>query len=318
MDRETGAIAGLLDMNDLCCYVASLYDDFTPGPGEVKSFDYLFERSMRNKKVEDLMNFSGANYCYPLRSNDTFRSVLECLAKKGCHRVPMLMSIEKEKGKGLTRFVTQSQVVQFIATNLQVFGSVLDKTVLQSGLGTGGAVSLKTSDTTIDALRLLAKTHVTGFPIVDEHGKLVNVFSARDLRYFAATTYADKVLTLPIEEFLDKVRTDYKYMAPRTVAICGLMDTLRTVITKMNGLRIHRLFVVSPKDEPIGVVTLTDIIAFLVSHDHLWDEHKMAVENAQRATKEFEKELAKEHKQHAVEAKHIQKVVKETLKEGDD
>jgi len=302
----------------VCCYVASLYDELVPTPGESKSFNYLFEATMKHKQVEELMNFCQANYCYPLKSNDTFRSVLECLSKKGCHRVPLLKVIDKDVGKGLSRFITQSQVVQFIATNLQQFGSVLEKTVIQAGLGTSGVISLKSGAATIDALRLLSKTHITGCPIVNEQNQIVNVFSARDLRYLAAVKYADRVLNIPIEEFLEEVRTDSKYMAPKTVAVCGLLDTMRTVITKMNGLRIHRLFIISHTNEPIGVVTLTDVIRFLLSHDHLYDEHKMSLEDAQKAAKEREKQLAKEQKQREADTKHLQKLVKETLKTLDD
>jgi len=264
------------------------------------------------------MNFSEANYCYPLKSNTSFRSVLDCLSQKGCHRVPMLKTIEKDQGKNLSRFITQSHVVNFIATNLQTFGSPLETTLLHTKLGSSGVIALKTTDTTIDALHLLGKTHVTGFPIVDEQGKLVNVFSARDLRYLASQKYAERVLTLPIEEFLEEVRNDHKYMAPRTIATCGLMDTMRTVITKMNGLRIHRLFIVSHADEPIGVVTLTDVIKFLLSQDHLWDEHKLALEDAKKEAKEREKEMAKEQKQYEADAKHLKKTLKKVIKELED
>jgi len=273
---------------------------------------------MKNKQVQELMNFSQANYCYPLKSGDTFRSVLECLSRKGCHRVPMLKIIENDKGIGLSSFVTQSQIVNFIATNLQQFGSVLDTTVLQAGLGTAGVISLKAGSSTIEALRLLMKTHVTGFPVIDESNRIVNVFSARDLRHLASVKYAERVLTEPVEQFLEEVRADVKYLAPKTVAICSVLDTMRTVITKMNGLKIHRLFLVSPHNEPIGVVTLTDAIKFMISHEHLYDEHKLTIEDVHKAAKENEKQMAKEQKEYEDEAKRLRKVVKHTLNSLDD
>jgi len=314
MDREKKEVIGLLDMNDLCCWVASLYDELNPTSGTTKSFDYLFENSFKQKLAQELVNFSECNYCYPLKTDATFRDVVECLSKRGCHRVPMTDHVEHGK---LKRFITQSQVINFIATHLQEFGSVLDTTLMQTNLGTGGVKALRDNVTTIDALKFLQQHKISGFPIVNEKGVMVNAFSVRDLRYFASAKYADRALTMNICDFLEEVRNDAKYLAPKVIATCGYNDSMRTIITKMNGLRIHRLFVISHDDIPIGVVTLTDALKFILQHEHIYDEHQLAVEKKRKEEQMKEKEKEKEHKKIEHAEKHLEKIVKETLKEDD-
>jgi len=244
----------------------------------------------------------------------TFRNVLECLSKKGCHRVPITHKTEHGK---LKRFVTQSQVVNFIATHIQEFGSALDPTLMQTGLGTTGVKVLRDNASTIDALKFLQHNKISGFPIVNEKGSMVNAFSVRDLRYFASAKYADRALTMNICEFLEEVRSDAKYMAPKIIATCSYNDSMRTIITKMNGLRIHRLFVVSHDDVPIGVVTLTDALKFVISHEHIFDEHQIAVEKKRAHDREREKEAKQEHKKVEHAEKELEKAVKESLKIDD-
>jgi CBS domain-containing protein len=299
-------------MNDLCCWVASLYDELNPTSDTTKSFDYLFESAFKQRTVQELINFSETNYCYPLKLDCTFRDILECMSRKGCHRVPIVDKTEHGK---LRRFVTQSQVVQFIATHIQEFGSVLDTTLMNTKLGSSGIKALSSVATTADALKYLHTNKISGFPIVDEKGAVVNCFSVRDLRYFSSTKYADRALTMNICDFLEEVRSDSKYMAPKTVATCSFTDTMRTIITKMNGLRIHRLFVVAHDNIPIGVVTLTDALKFIISHEHIWDEHQLAINKKKAEEKEAKKEMDKEKKRLAEVEKHLEKTVKASLVE---
>jgi len=177
---------------------------------------------------------------------------------------------------------------------------------------------VKSTATTIEALKVLSKARVSGIPILGEQGEVVNVLSVRDLRFLSSVKYADRTLTMPIGEYLEEVRADSNYMAPRTVAICGMNDSMRSVITKMNGLKIHRLVVVAHDNIPVGVISLTDVLRFIISHDHIWDEHKIAVENFRKMEKERAREHKQEHKMLLTEEHYLEKVVRESLKDTDD
>jgi CBS domain-containing protein len=54
---------------------------------------------------------------------------------------------------------------------------------------------------------------------------------------------------------------------------CHLSDSLESVVHKMNGSHVHRLYVVDDHNKPIGVVSMRDVIARLVkepSNSQLW------------------------------------------------
>ncbi len=90
--------------------------------------------------------------------------------------------------------------------------------------------------------------------------KLIANLSASDLRQLPLSEdFADLIL-LPVDEFLAKLYG--KVPVPISVKP---EDSIRKATEMILEKRIHRVWVVNDQDEPIGVVTITDLLKSFVS-----------------------------------------------------
>lgn len=223
------------------------------------------------------------NECHPLGENATFKDVLKALSQPGVHRVPMLGRgglLNLRAKRPLARFLTQTDVVcchllffyccspdltseqiRFVATNLDYFGSSLDATILGT-VGSYPAYCIPDSTKTIEAFRDMVSKQVTALGVLDEHGKLVGNISVRDIGH-VVTSKPGAELNATVKEFLADLRASTN--TPRAVVTCGNGDTVRSVITKINSNRIHRVYVLDAAGRPCGLVSLSDICRFLLS-----------------------------------------------------
>ena len=97
------------------------------------------------------------------------------------------------------------------------------------------------------------REHRHGCILVTHHGKLVGIFTERDLltRVLAAG--------LPLSTPLRECMTSH----PVTV---GLMDPVRTAIQKMQDGAYRHLPVVDEEHRPVGVLSAKRIVRYLVEH----------------------------------------------------
>jgi len=66
---------------------------------------------------------------------------------------------------------------------------------------------------------------------------------------------------------------DYYFRQPPVC--CRLQATVEDVILKLSVHRVHRIYVVNDSMKPIGIITLTDIMQFLLA------EHKLSYSQQQ-------------------------------------
>ena len=110
----------------------------------------------------------------------------------------------------------------------------------------------------LDVFRTMQLDDNLAVPLVDNDGKLTATLSSSDLR--GLRNYQFKSILSPAIEFL----LVYRGPAARRCVTCTEEDTLNDVITKLVMNRIHRVWVVNDKYQPIGVVTLSDVIGKFV------------------------------------------------------
>jgi len=291
-------LVGLLDLVDVAAYVVKLWDD-NPDASSVK-FDKLFEQSLKDKKAGDVMNYSKMNDCHFLSEKATFKDVLKTLSLPGVHRVPMMSRhglLNRKSKRHLSRFLTQSDVLRFVATHLDDFGAALDETILGS-VGSYPAHCVHHSTKTVDAFREMLNKKITGIGVIDSNRNLIGHLSMRDIGY-VVTHHPGAELALPLKDFLRELRESGQ--GPKNVISCGNADSVRSVITKLNSNRIHRIYVIDAASRPCGVVSLSDICQFLL---HISPEKYSTPTHSPRA---------KEEKVKKVDLTHLTELVNEAL-----
>ena len=106
----------------------------------------------------------------------------------------------------------------------------------------------------IEALNRFLNERIAALPIVDEEGKLINIYSKFDV--FNLESFADLEITL---EEATKLRLYFD-----GVYSCRGSDSVLEVMTKLVRKNVNRLVIVDQEEKVKGIVTVSDMIDFLV------------------------------------------------------
>jgi CBS domain-containing protein len=201
------------------------------------------------------------NNLHYLSEKATFRDVLKTLSLPGVRRVPMMSRklFRDVSKRPMARFITQSDVIHFVANNLSDFGSGLDLKV-HSNIGTYPVTCVQETIRTIDAFREMLNQKVTGLAVVDITGNLVGNLSIRDIGY-AVTASPGTELNMDLRSFLSALKAN-GYNSD--FVFCKTHDTIAHAITELSKSRTHRMYVMDDANKPCGVITLSDICKFLL------------------------------------------------------
>jgi CBS domain-containing membrane protein len=115
-----------------------------------------------------------------------------------------------------------------------------------------------------EAARLLARSDVSGAPVVDSDGRCLGVLSSHDFVTWAGAEGESTSFIAPwgeiinVDEAPDNEIRHYMTQQPVTVAPTTPVGELAQ---KMVDAHIHRVLVVTEQNRPRGIVTSTDILA---------------------------------------------------------
>lgn len=115
-------------------------------------------------------------------------------------------------------------------------------------------VSVRAEADIDEAEELLRRYHVSGLPVVDEHGALVGVISQTDLLYLAAPSVRALIRRSGSEIRVGEVMS----VPPVTIESSAPLTEAARV---MHGRRLHRLVVVDGDAHPTGVLSAMDFVA---------------------------------------------------------
>ncbi|VDK41868.1 unnamed protein product [Taenia asiatica] len=113
-------------------------------------------------------------------------------------------------------------------------------------------------------LTVFVENRVSALPVVDETGRLVDIYAKFDVINLAATRSYDN-LEITVFDALQYRREKFP-----GVATCKLSNTLKEIIDTIVDAGVHRLVVVDETQRVLGIVSLSDILRFLIQ------EHPMA------------------------------------------
>jgi len=242
------------------------------------------------------MNHSCSNQFVPLKNNASVRTVIQTLGKERIHRIPIF----DKTTLTLTRFITQSEIIEFISNNIEIFGDICNRTVSDMGFAKSDSENLiqvctiRDSSKMLWAFKAIIQNKISGIAVVDELQNFVGVVTVRDMRRVLSRDLESALLTkdttliyrgnLPPENFtpknifnqeigvfLKEKVTDTRYETPMEPIICRSSDIIKQVIWKLSHNHIHRIYVVAEENKsetvpgpPIGVITLGDICSYLI------------------------------------------------------
>lgn len=250
-NSKTSRFAGLLTATDYINVIQYYFQN----PDKMDKIDHF--------TLDGLKDVERAIGAVPIEtvSIHPFKSLYEACGKmidSKARRIP-LIDADPETGREIVVSVlTQYRILKFVALNCKETRYLL-KPLCQLKLGVFG--SLATAEMTtpvIDVIHILVNRRVSSVPIIDEQGKLVNVYEAVDvLSLIRGGIYTD--LTLSVGEALLRRSEDFE-----GVHTCTDQDRLDTIMDTIRKSRVHRLYVVDMEGKLRGVVTLSDILKYIL------------------------------------------------------
>uniref|UniRef100_A0A8C9ZKZ7 Protein kinase AMP-activated non-catalytic subunit gamma 2 n=1 Tax=Sander lucioperca TaxID=283035 RepID=A0A8C9ZKZ7_SANLU len=179
------------------------------------------------------------------------------LIKNKIHRLPV---IDPVTGNALY-ILTHKRILKF----LQLFMCEMPKpafmkqTLGELGIGSYQDIAFIHPYTPIiKALNIFVERRVSALPVVDESGKVVDIYSKFDVINLAAEkTYNN--LDITVTQAL-KHRSQYF----EGVMKCHKMETMETIVDRIVKAEVHRLVVVDEHSSIEGIVSLSDILQALV------------------------------------------------------
>eukprot|EP01006_Ploeotia_vitrea_P051868 TRINITY_DN67610_c11_g3_i3.p1 TRINITY_DN67610_c11_g3~~TRINITY_DN67610_c11_g3_i3.p1 ORF type:complete len:338 (-),score=48.14 TRINITY_DN67610_c11_g3_i3:489-1397(-) len=251
---SNGQWCGIVDVRDLLFTVVAMYHEYgTEWPKYAdclsSNLATLFPSSSGTGDVSFLADGIGTSM--PLSrvikekfNNPTTGVRKHRIAINNCDSSPM-------------NIISQTDIVKYML-KVDAFGDKGGKTLQELGLAPTPVVSMNAAKKTVEGFQQMVATKASCLVIVDDEGKLVGDLSNTQLRGFTEASLPE--LEMPVTEFIN-ARKKYLLTGVVQTFTAKVGDKLTDVAALCVKEKVHHVVVVDDNNKPVGVVTLSDIVA---------------------------------------------------------
>jgi 5'-AMP-activated protein kinase regulatory gamma subunit len=201
-----------------------------------------------------------ADYNRPLIHIDPDANLFQAirsLIENKVHRLPV---IDQRTGNALY-VLTHKRILRFLYLYIYDLPSpsFMQRTIEELGIGTyENIATAKPATPLIVALQMFVERRISALPVVDDEGRVVDIYAKFDVINLAAEkTYNN--LDVTIEQALKNRREGFE-----GVRKCLKSERLGLIMERIVKAEVHRLVVVDGEDRVQGMVSLSDILTYLV------------------------------------------------------
>lgn len=250
-DSETSKFAGLLTSSDFINVIQYYFSN----PDKYELVDKLQLNGL--KDIEKAIGVEPLDTASIHPSRPLFEACLKMMGSR-TRRIPLIDQDEETHREIVVSVLTQYRILKFVALNCRET-NFLKKRIGELNIITEENVkSCFMTTPVIDAIQLLSQNGIASIPIVDENGILINVYEAVDvLGLIKGGIYND--LSLSVGEALMRRSDDFE-----GVYTCTKNDTLSSIMDTIRKARVHRFFVVDNNGKLVGVLSLDDILRYIL------------------------------------------------------
>ncbi|CAG9558661.1 unnamed protein product [Danaus chrysippus] len=182
---------------------------------------------------------------------------IKMLITNRIHRLPV---IDPDTGNVLY-ILTHKRILRFLFLYINELPkpSYLQCKLRDLRIGTLNDIETATEDTSIiQALRKFVNRRVSALPLIDSEGRLKDIYAKFDVINLAAEkTYNNLDVSL-------KKANEHRNEWFEGVQKCNLDETLYEVMERIVRAEVHRLVVVNEDDKVTGIISLSDLLMYLV------------------------------------------------------
>jgi len=294
---QTPTLLGFFDVQDaLRCLLSELKTDASSSTSAHRSvLAWMRELEQVERAVSDrkLISVLGDDAELMFKANIEGATILDAiregfLGKKSVNGLVHRIAVFNNRGETV-HVISMSDVVRYVSKNRSKLGDLLNKTIHDLGFISTDAdpadlVTVGPTIPAIEAFAHMAKCHVSGVGISDDHEELIANLSASDLRHLQPEHFG--MLGLPVAEYLALMHgTSYAGFShkesknrqnpffsqmkeggfrrhPPFLITCTPNDIFAKLLDLIVENKIHRVYIVSEGEamKPLGTITLTDIL----------------------------------------------------------
>jgi CBS domain-containing protein len=274
-DSKTSTFAGLLTTND---YI-NVIQYYWQNPDALAEVDQFRLNSLR-----DIERGIGAPQIETVSIHPERPLYEACVKmfKSRARRIPLVDIDDETQRAMVVSVITQYRILKFIAVNVNETAK-LRKPLKDMHVGTYSNLATASMDTPVmDVIHMLVKKNISSVPILDNDGKsrfssdrrhkltllgaVINVFEAVDVITLIKGGDYDG-LSLTVGEALLRRSDDFP-----GIYTCALNDRLDSIFETLRKSRVHRLVVIDEASRLKGLVTLSDILEYVLLEGEKPDE----------------------------------------------
>ncbi|KAG8810570.1 AMP-activated serine/threonine-protein kinase regulatory subunit [Serendipita sp. 399] len=268
-DSKQWKFAGMLTLIDIIHLIQFYYlkaETFDSAIADVETFKI---ESLRN--IEKELNVPPP----PLYSIHPSRPLYEAckfLIQSHARRLPLIDRDSESELELIASVLTQYRVLKFVSTNCAKEISSLNYSLRSLGIGTyvdpkppaGNdnpyypIATASMESTVFNVVNLFSERGISAVPILDENGVVLNIYEALDVTTLIRSGAYTK-LDLSIRSALQQRTSDFT-----GVVTCSGTDSLGKLLEFISLQRVHRLIVVDSEGKLSGIITLSDILKYLI------------------------------------------------------
>ncbi|OQD86524.1 hypothetical protein PENANT_c007G00930 [Penicillium antarcticum] len=250
-DSKASKFAGLLTTSDYINVIQYYFQN----PAALDQIDQFRLNSLR--EVEKALGVAPPETI----SIDPERPLYEAcrrMLESRARRIPLVTSDSQTERPHVLSVITQYRILKFVAVNVPDTQQ-LRRPLGELLLGSYDNVATASMDTpVIDVIHILVERSISSVPIVNSEGVVYNVFESVDvITLIKGGVYDD--LSLTVGEALKKRSVGFP-----GIYTCSLNDGLDTIFDTIRKSRVHRLVVVDEHFKLKGVLTLSDILHYIL------------------------------------------------------
>ncbi|KAL0467328.1 hypothetical protein QR685DRAFT_84027 [Neurospora intermedia] len=259
-DSRNGTFAGLLTSTDYI-NVIQYYCQF---PHEIDQVDQFRLSSLRDiERAIGVLPLETVSV-HPMRPlYEACRRMLKTRAR----RIPLIDTDDETGRETVVSVITQYRILKFIAVNNEQHTMLLKKPVREIGLGT--YIDLATANmnsSVLDVIYLMVKYNISAVPIVDKDNRVMNLFEAVDVIPCIKGGAYDE-LTATVGDALSQRAEDFG-----GIYTCSEEDRLDSIFETIRKSRVHRLIVVDDDSRLKGIISLSDILKYVLLYGEEEDD----------------------------------------------
>ncbi|XP_015181525.1 PREDICTED: serine-rich adhesin for platelets [Polistes dominula] len=247
-DSARQEFVGMLTITDFIKILQMYYTSPSVTMDELEEHELDTWRKVLKDQVHPLVSIAPDASLY---------EAIRTLIQNRIHRLPV---IDPDTGNVLY-ILTHKRILRFLFLYIHELPkpSFTNKTLRELRIGTFNDIETATEETSIIlALKKFVERRVSALPVIDAEGKLVNIYSKFDVINLAAEkTYNNLDVSL-------RAANEHRNEWFEGVQSCKLDETLFIVMERIVRAEVHRLVVIDDDDKVIGIISLSDLLYYLV------------------------------------------------------